>query len=89
MPGRRDAVLLVKPATILRWHRQGFGILGERHRQRVPGEYAFQHHNSSRPHQGLVQRIAVPKSRQICRDANKVVAIPVLGGLHHDYLVAA
>ena len=64
-------------------------ILGERHMQRVLGEYAFRYHNYSRPHQGLAQRIPVPKPRQTCRDANKVVAIPVLGGLHHDYLVAA
>jgi putative transposase len=64
-------------------------ILGERHMQRVLGEYAFRYHSYSRPHQGLAQRIPVPKPRQTCRDANKVVAIPVLGGLHHDYQVAA
>ena len=64
-------------------------ILGERHMQRVLREYAFRYHSYSRPHQGLAQRIPVPKPRQTCRDANKVVAIPVLGGLHHDYQVAA
>jgi putative transposase len=64
-------------------------ILGERHMQRVLGEYALQYHNCSRPHQGLAQRIPVSKPRQTCDDASKVVAMPVLGGLHHDYVVAA
>jgi putative transposase len=64
-------------------------ILGERHMRRVLGEYAFRYHNASRPHQGLAQRIPVSTLRQSCSDASKVVAIPVLGGLHHDYRVAA
>jgi putative transposase len=64
-------------------------ILGERHRQRLLEEYAFRYHNCSRPHQGLAQRIPVSKPRRTCREASKVVAIPVLGGLHHDYRAAA
>ncbi len=64
-------------------------ILGERHMKSVLDEDSFRYHNCSRPHQGLAQRISVAKSRQICRDASRVVAIPVLGGLHHDYCAAA
>jgi len=47
--------------------------------------------NQARPHQGLGQRIpdrpvhAAPPLNQ----SNKVIAVPVLGGLHHDYQRAA
>ena len=41
------------------------------------------------PHQGLGQRIPVPAARQLCSEPNKTVAVPVLGGLHHDYRMAA
>ena len=64
-------------------------ILGERHMKRVLEEYSFRYFNTMRPHQGLAQRIPVPIPRQISGDASKVVAIPVLGGLHHDYSAAA
>ena len=52
-------------------------------------EYSFRYFNTMRPHQGLAQRIPVSTPRQTCSDASKVVAIPVLGGLHHDYRAAA
>ncbi len=45
--------------------------------------------NTARPHQGLGQRIPVSTPRQTCSDVSKVVAIPVLGGLHHDYRATA
>ena len=64
-------------------------ILGERHLLHVLREYAFQYFNEARPHQGLGQRIPVSAPRRSCKDTSKVVAIPVLGGLHHDYWVAA
>ena len=64
-------------------------ILGERHMKSVLDEYSFRYSNTMRPHQGLAQRIPVPASRGTCSDPSKVIAIPVLGGLHHDYQVAA
>jgi len=64
-------------------------ILGERHLLHVLREYAFQYFNEARPHQGLGQRIPVSAPRRSCKDTSKVVAIPVLGGLHHDYRAAA
>jgi hypothetical protein len=64
-------------------------ILGERHMKRVLGEYSSRYLNMARPHQGLSQRIPVSTPRQTCDDASKVVAMPVLGGLHHDCRAAA
>jgi hypothetical protein len=46
------------------------------------------YHNLARPHQGIEQRVpegrAAPEST-----ANRVVETPILGGLHHDYKMAA
>jgi putative transposase len=60
-------------------------VLDDRHLQRVVGEYVL-YYNAARPHQGLRQRTPVPEERT--HDGN-VVALPVLGGLHHDYRRAA
>jgi transposase InsO family protein len=64
-------------------------ILGERHLHRVLREYVISYFNVSRPHQGLDQRIPVARERAPLKYGGRVVAIPVLGGLHHDYTVAA
>jgi putative transposase len=45
--------------------------------------------NAARPHQGIGQRIPVPGERAPGPFARSVIAIPVLGGLHHDYRAAA
>jgi putative transposase len=47
--------------------------------------------NQARPHQGLGQRIADPSvpSAPLLNSPNQVIAVPVLGGLHHDYRRAA
>jgi transposase InsO family protein len=72
-------------------------VLGERHLRRVLAEYvAF--FNEARPHQGIghctptpnetgdsPRRTAVKWDRANAR----VIAVPVLGGLHHDYRPAA
>jgi hypothetical protein len=55
----------------------------------VLDEFSFQYFNTMRPHQGLGQLIPVSTPRQICGDASKVIALPVLGGLHHNYRAAA
>ena len=64
-------------------------LLGERHMQSVLDEYCLRYFNTARPHQGLGQRIPVPATRRTCIDVSKVVALPLLGGLHHDYAAAA
>jgi putative transposase len=63
-----------------------FILLGERHLYRVVKEYvAF--YNGARPHQGIGQRI--PGKPKPSAGEGKVIAFPVLGGLHHDYRRAA
>jgi transposase InsO family protein len=64
-------------------------VLGEQHMKSVLDEYCVRYFNTARPHQSLGQRIPVPASRKTCSDPSKVIAIPVLGGLHHDYRAAA
>jgi putative transposase len=64
-------------------------ILSEPHLQQVLVEYALGYFNTARPHQGIGQRIPVTNERVRAKFAGSVTAIPVLGGLHHDYRVAA
>jgi transposase InsO family protein len=64
-------------------------VLGEAHLQRVLNEYALRYFNVARPHQGIAQRIPVPANRRSFARSATVVAFPVLGGLHHDYVVSA
>ena len=63
--------------------------LGEAHPQHVLAEYALSYFNTARPHQGIGQEIPVSGERVRARFAGSVTAIPVLGGLHHDYRAAA
>ena len=64
-------------------------ILGEKHMLRALNEHVA-HFNSGRPHQGIGQRVptglAAPQKAHLNRD---VVAVPILGGLHHEYRWAA
>jgi putative transposase len=61
-------------------------ILHERQLQRVLNAYVA-YFNQARPHQGIKQQIpelpmpSDPRHNQ----HEKVIAVPVLGGLHHDY----
>ena len=62
-------------------------ILNERHLAKVVREYAG-YFNHARPHQGIGQRIPLPPKVEPPQ-TGKVIAFPVLGGLHHDYHRAA
>jgi len=64
-------------------------ILSERQLRRVLKEYVEIYFNRARPHQGLWQGIPVAGSRSVPTAGGKVVSIPILGGLHHDYQRAA
>jgi transposase InsO family protein len=67
-------------------------ILGEWHLGRILAEYV-RHFNGARPHQGIGQRTprsadTITSSRRL-RVTGRVIAVPVLGGLHHEYRSAA
>ena len=64
-------------------------ILGRSHIKHVLEQYGLHYFNASRPHQGIVQQIPVPSPRELYRKGIKITSIPSLGGLHHDYQVAA
>jgi len=64
-------------------------VLGQRHMKHVLEQYGLHYFSTSRPHQGIGQRIPVPNPREIYRRGTKITSVPVLGGLHHDYRVAA
>ncbi len=64
-------------------------ILGESHLYRVIREYV-EYFNQARPHQGIEQRIperAESESKE--ERKGKIIAFPILNGLHHDYRRAA
>jgi putative transposase len=65
-------------------------IFQEKQLQRVLKAYVASF-NQARPHQGIGQQIPERlRSVPYAQDAgNKVIAIPVMGGLHHDYHWAA
>jgi putative transposase len=61
-------------------------ILHERQLQHVLNGYVV-YFNQARPHQGIQQRIpnSSGTSRATAQAGTKVVAVPILSGLHHDY----
>jgi putative transposase len=65
-------------------------ILSEKHLRQLIHDYC-QFFNQARPHQGLKQRIPVPVNlvASPAEGPRNVIALPVLGGLHHDYRWAA
>jgi hypothetical protein len=66
-------------------------IFNERHLQKVLAEYVG-YFNDWRPHRSIGQRApCAPPARASHQSAQarKIIAIPVLGGLHHVYQQAA
>jgi hypothetical protein len=66
-------------------------ILSERHLLTTLRAYVS-YFNGSRPHQGLAQRIPSPPSESEVSgqcDGARIVAVSVLGGLHHEFRRAA
>ena len=64
-------------------------VLGDQHLHRVIREYVA-YFNRARPHQGIEQQI--PEARPSLLEKpgkGKIIAFPVLNGLHHDYRLAA
>lgn len=63
-------------------------ILSEDHLRKVIVEYV-RYFNESRPHQGIGQQVPEPMRSPGGGVNGEVVAIPILGGLHHEYRKAA
>jgi putative transposase len=64
-------------------------IFSARQLRRVVNEYV-EYFNHARPHQGLGQRIPEgPRGSESAGQSGKIISLPVLGGLHHDYRRAA
>ena len=64
-------------------------VIGELQLIRVLKEYVS-YFNPARPHQGIAQRIPAPRVPPPGEPkTSKVIAYPVLNGLHHDYRWAA
>ena len=61
-------------------------ILHEKQLQRVLNAYVA-YFNRARPHQGIQQQIPQQSRLVPCAQeaGNRVIALPVMGGLHHDY----
>src|SRR5262249_17148559 len=61
-------------------------ILQEKQLQRVLNTYVG-YFNQARPHQGIQQHIPEPSgsARSSHHAGSNVIALPVMGGLHHDY----
>jgi putative transposase len=61
-------------------------ILHEKQLQRVLNEYVS-YFNLARPHQGIGQQLPEPNRSSLPshQAGDKVIAVPILGGLHHDY----
>ncbi len=65
-------------------------IFQEKQHQHVLNAYVA-YFNQARPHQGIRQQIPVMcgVSRSPQHTMDKVIAVPILGGLHHEYRKAA
>ena len=61
-------------------------ILNQRRLHAITREFV-EYYNTSRPHQGIGQAIPISPADQ--SGSGTIVALPILGGLHHDYRRAA
>jgi len=61
-------------------------ILGEAHLRRALRAYGA-YFNDARPHQGIDQQVpaGVAPAHGVAGSSGSIVAVPVLGGLHHAY----
>jgi transposase InsO family protein len=64
-------------------------ILGRRHITHVLGTYSRDYFNRARPHQGIGQRVPVAVATEKFIARATIGSVPVPGGLHHDYRLAA
>ena len=63
-------------------------VLNEAHLERLLKQYIEEYYPTERPHQGLDGQTPEPSPRSL-QPPSSVIAIPVLGGLHHHYVPVA
>ncbi len=88
--GQHEALRTAEQGSVCRERLDHILIVGKAHLRRVLMEDVT-YFNRSRPHQGIDQRVPGPRASvgPPVGNPGKVVAFPVLGGLHHDYRRAA
>ena len=85
-PDWQSALILLKPETVIGWHRKGFKLYWSwRSRNRGGRSPSACTGDRAGPH-----RAAVPVAESVLRaresiDGGKVIALPMVGGLHHRY----
>ena len=90
-PSILDAITIVKPETVIRWHHRGFRAYWRWKSRRRGGRPRINrlssyvdYYQRTRTHLSLDKDC--PDSRPIMpRRIGKVIAIPQVGGLHHRY----
>ena len=107
--GWRTSLLIVKPETVLRWHRQGWRTYWRRRSRRTgrPGRRPIAPELRTlirrMTMENRLQRLApasiagstgalcaaIARASHRSAQIRKIIAIPVLGGLHHVYQQAA
>ncbi len=65
-------------------------VFGQRQLRCLLNEYVGDYYHTERPHQSLLGNTPLPTAvPEEPPDPDKLVSIPILGGLHHKYRVAA
>jgi putative transposase len=78
----KQALLVVQPDTLLRWHRDLFRWVWQRKSQATPGRQQI-------ADSGIEQQVPNRPIPSLSNRYGKVISLPVLGGLHHRYTWAA
>ena len=61
-------------------------VFNEEHLKRLLKDFIEEYYHLARPHQGLNCDTPVPSPKpESAADVNRLVSIPVVGGLHHRY----
>jgi len=100
VPNWKQVLQIIQPDTQLRWYREGFRLFwklkSRKQRQTQPQHLAAErkeyvsYFNPAQPHQGIAQRIPAPRAPPPGMPmTSRVIAGPVLNGLHYDYRWAA
>ena len=86
--GWRTALVLVKPETVIAWHRQGFRLWWTWKSRRRLGRKLMtlygSYYEKARTHLALDKDAPIPR-RVMLPGHGDIVAIPEVGGLHHRY----